>query len=299
MTNHGLRWKFLAAVITAASAVVVAQQTPPQQPQQPTTVGITLTGEAGAQTRLAVPDLLALSSDKETQEAARAIGQVLWDDLDYEREFYMIPRDTYKSIPVAATIDALPYDQWRELGADGVVMGTVDYMAPEQAEDTRQADQRADIYSLGCTLYRMLAGQVPYRGDTMMARLLAHRTRPLPSPSASTASTSTSPRGGSASPTSSGQPITQAVASSGSAKASSAAVRSSSISSTAVHASRCPSGEVRTRAHSHHSGAEVGWRSTMRRQAATSPVGSSRNAASACAVSRTSTAWSAPEARAT
>ena len=131
MTNHGLRWKLLGAVVIAASAVVAAQQTPPvtQQPQQPTTVGITLTGEDGAQTRLAVPDLLALSSDKETQDAARVIGQVLWDDLDYEREFYMIPRDTYKSIPIAATIDALPYDRWRELGADGVVVGTVQKVA--------------------------------------------------------------------------------------------------------------------------------------------------------------------------
>ena len=53
------------------------------------------------------------------------IGQVLWDDLEFEREFYMIPRDTYKRIPVAATIDAVPYDRWRELGADGVVIGTV------------------------------------------------------------------------------------------------------------------------------------------------------------------------------
>ncbi len=164
MTNHGLRWKFLAAVITAASAVVVAQQTPPQQPQQPTTVGITLTGEAGAQTRLAVPDLLALSSDKETQEAARAIGQVLWDDLDYEREFYMIPRDTYKSIPVAATIDALPYDQWRELGADCVVMGTVQKVATGIRVELRLYSVRArqSIYGR------------EYTGSAANPRLYAH-----------------------------------------------------------------------------------------------------------------------------
>ena len=56
----------------------------------------------GTPPRLAVPDLLALSNDRETQDAARTIAQVLWDDLNYEREFYMIPRDTYKSIPPAA-----------------------------------------------------------------------------------------------------------------------------------------------------------------------------------------------------
>ena len=129
MTKYRLRSKVLAVTIVAASAVVAAQQptTPPQtsQPQQPTTVGVTLTGEAGSQTRIAVPDLLALSNDRETQEAARVISDVLWDDLNFEREFYMIPRDTYKSIAPAGSIDAVPYDRWRELGADGVIVGTV------------------------------------------------------------------------------------------------------------------------------------------------------------------------------
>ncbi len=164
MTNHPFHWKLLGAGVIAASAVVAAQQTPPQQPQQPTTVGITLTGEAGAQTRLAVPDLLALSTDKETMEAARVIGQVLWDDLDYEREFYMIPRDTYKSIPVAATIDAVPYERWRELGADGVVMGTVQKVATGIRVELRLYSVRArqSIYGR------------EYSGSAANPRLYAH-----------------------------------------------------------------------------------------------------------------------------
>ena len=67
------------------------------------------------------------------------------------------------------------------LTGSGQVMGTCDYMAPEQAEDTHAADHRADIYSLGCTLYRLLTGEKPYLGDTMIQVLMAHRAAEIPS----------------------------------------------------------------------------------------------------------------------
>ena len=55
----------------------------------------------------------------------RRSPQVLYDDLDFEREFYLIPRDTYASIPAAQPGGQIPFASWRELGADGVVSGTV------------------------------------------------------------------------------------------------------------------------------------------------------------------------------
>jgi WD40 repeat protein/tRNA A-37 threonylcarbamoyl transferase component Bud32 len=56
----------------------------------------------------------------------------------------------------------------------GCVMGTADYMAPEQARDSHTADIRSDLYSLGCTLYYLLAGRVPFPGGTVTEKMLRH-----------------------------------------------------------------------------------------------------------------------------
>ncbi|HTU21158.1 MAG TPA: serine/threonine-protein kinase [Gemmataceae bacterium] len=63
---------------------------------------------------------------------------------------------------------------------EGVVMGTLDYIAPEQARNAHLADTRADLYSLGCTLFFLLAGRPPFHGGTPTERLLKHQIDPPP-----------------------------------------------------------------------------------------------------------------------
>ena len=70
-----------------------------------------------------MPDFVALTPN--ATQIAQMLAQVLWDDLNFEREFDMIPRDVYKSVPVARSMEQIPFGAWREVGADGVFFGTV------------------------------------------------------------------------------------------------------------------------------------------------------------------------------
>lgn len=63
---------------------------------------------------------------------------------------------------------------------DGTVLGTPQYMAPEQGTDGAQADHRADLYALGCILFEMLSGSVPYPGRVAVEVLYKHVHQPVP-----------------------------------------------------------------------------------------------------------------------
>ncbi len=120
------RLGIILAAVTLAYGALTAQQAPspaPAQPQQPSELQLVISGEPGTPPRYAVPDFVALSPDAGAD--AKTIGEVLWADLNFEREFYLIPRDTYSSVPAARTPEQVPFAAWRELGADGVVFGSV------------------------------------------------------------------------------------------------------------------------------------------------------------------------------
>ena len=121
-----MRLLIITATLAASAALLSGvQDQPPAPPRQSDQIVLTINGAPGLPPKYAVPDFIALTPDAETVAAAKTIGQVLWDDLNFEREFYLIPRDTYKTIPPATSIDQAPVEQWKQLGADGVIIGTV------------------------------------------------------------------------------------------------------------------------------------------------------------------------------
>jgi hypothetical protein len=69
-----------------------------------------------------------------------------------------------------------------QLTTEGTLLGTPDYMAPEQARDAHAADVRADIYSLGCVLFHLIAGQAPFPDSNIISQMIRHASeapRPL------------------------------------------------------------------------------------------------------------------------
>jgi serine/threonine protein kinase len=96
--------------------------------------------------------------------------------------------------PTAPLVKILDFGvaRLRELGPDGepvkmqtltqegCVVGTPEFMSPEQACDSRNVDVRSDIYSLGCTLYYLLSGRPPFSGATALETMVQHLKQPLP-----------------------------------------------------------------------------------------------------------------------
>jgi serine/threonine protein kinase len=139
------------------------------------------------------------------QEAARLIAQAL-QGLQHIHELGLVHRDLKPAnlmlLPAPAKNDAdttlhatvkiLDIGLGRVLNDDGdnpddtltsegVLLGTPDYLAPEQARDPRAIDIRADIYSLGCVLYHIVTGQPPFPDTNVLSQMVRHATE-MPKP---------------------------------------------------------------------------------------------------------------------
>lgn len=151
----------VTAIAVAAGGVQTHRMN--AQAQQPPQVELIISSSGGSQTRYAVPDFAAATPD--LAEVGRTLAQVLWNDLEFERELYMIPRDTYSSIPRPGAGALPPFPAWRELGADALVSGSV-----EKVGDLLRVDFR---------LYRISDQQqvlgARYEAEARNPRLLAHR----------------------------------------------------------------------------------------------------------------------------
>ena len=139
-------------------------------------------------------------------EAVRLIRQAL-DGLDHLHDRRMVHRDLKPANLMLTPAGGKPDTTWdatlkildiglgrelfdentpegqieTQLTVEGAVLGTPDYLAPEQARDARGADIRADIYSLGCVLYHCLTGRTPFPEQNIMTQMLRHATeKPLP-----------------------------------------------------------------------------------------------------------------------
>jgi TolB protein len=118
----------LAALAALGSLPLLGQQPPagqPPQPPQTPEVQVVITGPSGGPPKLAIAPFVALSTDAETAAAARTITDVLYDDINYEREYYMIGKDAISTVPKFTSIDEVPLDRWKELNADGLIVGSV------------------------------------------------------------------------------------------------------------------------------------------------------------------------------
>ena len=139
-------------------------------------------------------DLQAVLRESGPQPPGTAVQWMLQAarGLAYAHESGLIHRDikpanlildkqgTIKILDMGLARIGLSEQDSHELTKSGQMLGTVDYMAPEQASDLKSADARSDIYSLGCTLWRLLTDKPLYAGDSLVMKLIAHRDAPIP-----------------------------------------------------------------------------------------------------------------------
>ena len=154
--------RLLVCSTACASGVVLVSA----QNQQRSQVDLIIGDRIGAQPTFAAPDCLAPRGEGELETAGRTIAEVLWADLEFEREFRMMPRDTYDTVPRARSLELVPLDRWRELGVDGMVSCSV------EAAGEGQIRVAARLFN---TQSKISAFGVEYTGSKGNVRIYAHQ----------------------------------------------------------------------------------------------------------------------------
>ena len=133
-------------------------------------------------------DVVKADGPLDVRRAAGMVAQVA-AALQHAHERGLVHRDIKPAnliLDAAGTVKVLDLGLARFFQPDGrpadgddgeLVVGTADYMAPEQSFDSPSADTRADIYSLGCTLYYLLTGKAPFQEKSVARKLLCHQFR--------------------------------------------------------------------------------------------------------------------------
>jgi serine/threonine-protein kinase len=147
---------------------------------QQAAVGLQHAFERGLVHRDIKPHNLLLASNRSQESGVRSQGES-------RAKSGMLTPDSCLLTPVVKILDfglarlGEGDDESSTLTQEGSVMGTMDYLAPEQARDSHTADIRSDLYSLGCTMYFLLTGQAPFPGGTAAEKMYKHQfAEPMP-----------------------------------------------------------------------------------------------------------------------
>jgi tetratricopeptide (TPR) repeat protein len=140
--------------------------------------GVTLRRRLEEAGPLPVPEVRRIVADLAEALAYAHASGVIHRDLKPENVFWYQERALLADFGIARTLGQP--GQAERLTHTGAVIGTLNYMSPEQAEGLVEVDGRSDLYSLGCVAFELLSGRPPFDGRGAVGTLTAHLTAPVP-----------------------------------------------------------------------------------------------------------------------